>query len=237
MEYTVKIDSFDGPLDLLLHLLKKDNINIWDVEIDKITKQYLDYIHKMENLNLTVASEYLVMASDLIEMKSRSLLPNMKNDEEIEEDPRDELIRKLLDYNKYKEVCKAFKDLEENRKEIFTKEPSICSEFINNEEIEEEITINDLLDAFKNFLEKKEIEKPLQTKITKKEYSVHKRNLEIKKLLKNKKEVTFYELFEEYNKDYVVVTFLSILDLSKKREIFIKQTDNFKEIYLTDRND
>jgi len=237
MEYTVKIDSFDGPLDLLLHLIKKENMNILDIEIDEITKQYLEYIHQMENLDLTIASEYLVMASDLIEMKSRTLLPNMKNEDENIEDPREELIRKLIDYNKYKEMCKIFKGLEEDRKEIFTKEPSISNDFVNSDEIEEDIAITDLLEAFKKFLEKKEIEKPLQTKITKREYSVHKRNVEIKNLLKEKKEITFDDLFIEYNKDYVVVTFLSILDLAKKQELFIKQIDNFKKIYLTDRDD
>lgn len=236
MEYTVKIDAFDGPLDLLLHLIKKSNIEIFDIKIDEITKQYLHYIHTMENLNLTVASEYLVMASELIEIKSRSLLP-MKQEEEEEEDPREALIERLVNYSRYKEVTSAFKELEVERKCVYTKEPSLLEEYIETDTIEEGITLDDLLTAFQKFLEKKELEKPLQTKITKKEYSVEERNIEIRNLLHSKKTITFSDLFTFYTKEYVVVTFLSVLDLTKKGYIDIEQTDNFDAIHLIEKGD
>ena len=102
MHYEVNIDEFSGPLDLLLHLIKKDNIDIYDISLEKITNEYLEYIKKMEEMNLDIASEYLVMASELIEYKSRSLL-RQKDEEEIEQDPKEELIKRLVDYKKYKE--------------------------------------------------------------------------------------------------------------------------------------
>lgn len=236
MEYTVKIDAFDGPLDLLLHLLKKSNIEIFDIQIDEITKQYLAYIHTMEHLNLTVASEYLVMASELIEMKSKSLLP-VKQEEEEEEDPREALIERLTNYSRYKEVTSAFKDLEVERKCVYTKEPSLLEEYIETDAIEAGITLEDLLSAFQKLLEKKELEKPLQTKVTQKEYSVEERNTEIRHLLHTKKRLSFGELFSFYTREYVVVTFLSILDLTKKGYIDMEQTNNFDEIYLIEKEE
>lgn len=231
MEYTVKIDVFDSPLDLLLHLIKKSNIEIFDIEIGEITKQYLAYIHTMENLNLTVASEYLVMASELIEMKSKSLLPK-KEVEEEEEDPREALIERLTNYSRYKELTSTFKELEWDRKQVYTKEPSLLEEYMEEDTSLEGLSLDTLLTAFQKFLEKKELEKPLQTKVTKKEYSVEDRNLEIRKLLRKKEKVSFHDLFSFYNKEYVVVTFLSILDLTKKGYIDMQQSHNFEEIYL-----
>jgi len=130
MHYEVRIDEFEGPLDLLLHLIKQSNIDIYDISLSDITDQYLDYIKKMEELNLDVASEYLVMASELIEYKSRQLLPkkDLKEDE-YEEDPKEELIRKLIDYKRYKEVTETFKELESVRSNIYTKSPSSISSY------------------------------------------------------------------------------------------------------------
>ena len=123
MDYLVKIDDFEGPLDLLLHLVKESNIDIKDINICDITNQYLEYIHKWEELNINVASSYLVMAATLMEIKSSSLLPNEKieetDDEEIGE-TRETLIQKLIEYEKYKEITKDFKKLESDRKEIYT---------------------------------------------------------------------------------------------------------------------
>ncbi len=124
MNYEVKINEFEGPLDLLLYLIKQSNINIWDIKIEIIAKQYFDYINKMEKLNLNVASEYLVMAAELIEIKSSTLLPKKEVEEEQEEDPREELINRLLEYESYKQMTSVFKDFESERKLLHTKEPS-----------------------------------------------------------------------------------------------------------------
>lgn len=234
MEYTVTIDNFEGPLDLLLHLIKQSDIDICNISILDITKQYMDYINKMEELNLNIASEYLTMAAELLEMKSNMLLPKPKLEEdEYEDDPREKLIARLLEYQQYKEATDEFKDLELSRKELFTREPSNLSEFrsVDNNDCNCG-SVDDLLVAFQKFLERKNLEKPLNTKITTKEYSVSVRSNEIKKILNNKKKLYFDELFEEFNKNYVVVTFLSILDLARKQELTIQQENNFEKIYL-----
>ncbi len=237
MDYKIKINEFEGPLDLLLHLIKQSDIDIFDISIDEITNQYLNYINEMEKLNLNVASEYLVMAAELIEMKSSILLPNHsnENDDEYEEDPRAELINKLILYKQYKDITGKLKELEEDRRLMHTKEPSDLKPFMADE-IEEtsvEVSLNDLLEAFNMFLLRLEDEKPISTKVTQKEYSVSKRSDEIRNILKVKKKIEFNELFEEYNREYIIVTFLSILELSKKQYLNILQEHNFQKIYLT----
>ena len=226
MHYVTKINEFEGPLDLLLHLIKKSNIDIYDISLSDITDQYLEYIHQMEELNLDIASEYLVMATELLEYKSRSLLPK-----KIEDD-KEELIKRLVDYKKYKEITSEFKKLEDIRSEIYTKTPSNINEYdekvINNSEL----SVNDLISAFKKFIDRKEYEKPLNTKITTKELSVSDRIIKIKEILKTKNEVNFIDLFDKLTKDYVVVTFLSILEMSKNKEIEIKQDNNFGNIII-----
>ena len=238
MDYTIKINEFEGPLDLLLHLIKKSNIDIYDISIDEITKQYLDYINKMEELNINVAAEYLVMASELMELKSKMLLPNQKTeeteDEENEEEiTRENLIQRLIEYQKYKSITSDFKILEQNRKQIYIKSPEILTALYNKEITNDGSTsIDDLVKAFEKFLERKEKEKPLSTKVTNKEYSVKKRKNSIRNYLKEKGKAEFTELFEEYNKSYIVVTFMSILELAKESEININQDENFSKIYL-----
>lgn len=232
MHYVTKINEFEGPLDLLLHLIKKSNIDIYDISLSDITDQYLEYIHQMEELNLDIASEYLVMATELLEYKSRSLLPKKIEDDKEEEDPKEELIKRLVDYKKYKEITSEFKKLEDIRSEIYTKTPSNINEYdekvINNSEL----SVNDLISAFKKFIDRKEYEKPLNTKITTKELSVSDRIIKIKEILKTKNEVNFIDLFDKLTKDYVVVTFLSILEMSKNKEIEIKQDNNFGNIII-----
>ena len=136
MDYKVTIDNFDGPLDLLLHLIKEQDIDIYDIKIEDITKQYLDYIKAMKELNLSIASEYLVMASELVEIKSKMLLPKRSADlsDEYEEDPREVLIERLLLYKQYKEVTSDFKNLEKERKLILTKNPENLSIYAKGRE-------------------------------------------------------------------------------------------------------
>lgn len=237
MEYKVTINDFEGPLDLLLHLIKESNIDIWDISLEDITKQYLDYIENMKKINLNIASEYLTMAAELIELKSKLLLPNHKMDEEEEfyEDPKEELINKLILYKQYKDISNELKALEENRSELFTRDPSFLTEYkdeIVEEDNEQNLSLELLVEAFNKFLERQESEKPLNTKVTNKEYSITKRSDEISKIIRTKKKVEFFELIEEYNKSYFVVTFLSILTLAKKNVIDIKQDHNFNKIFL-----
>lgn len=235
MEYKVTINDFEGPMDLLLHLVKENNIDIIELNVEEITEQYLKYIEKAEELNLDIASEYLTLAAELIEIKSMSLLPKkVVVEDDYEEDPRENLIARLIEYQKYKEVTKDLKELEQQRKHFYSKSPSNLKEFKENEEINYgDLTMDLLMNAFQKFLDRKEEEKPLNTKITKKEYSVSARSREIKDVLKKRKKVEFEELFEIVTKDYVVVTFLSILSMAKKGELIITQNDNFSKIVLS----
>lgn len=233
MNYEINIPQFEGPLDLLLHLIKQDDIDIFDISIDRITKQYLDYLNMMDAMNLDIASEYLVMASELIELKSNSLLPKQDiEDDDYEEDPREQLINRLLEYEKYKNMTETFQDLEANRKKVYTRYSDEILNYSIDENIDYGVDIDDLIKAFQCFLDKQVLDKPLNTKIEKKEYSVNKRCLEIKNLIKNKKNVSFYELFDIKNKEYVVVTFLAILAMVKRQEICINQDYNFKDIII-----
>ena len=218
MEYRVTINDFEGPMDLLLHLVKENNIDIVELNVESITEQYLNYIKEAEELNLDIASEYLTLAAELIEIKSISLLPKkVVLEDEYEEDPREKLIQRLIEYQKYKEVTETFKVLEEERKHFYSKSPSNLKEFQDDTEIKYgDLSLDILMQAFQKFLERKAEEKPLNTKITKKEYSISARSKEIKDVLKRKKKVEFEELFEIVTKDYVVVTFLSILSMAKK---------------------
>lgn len=234
MDYKVKIDAFEGPLDLLLHLVKESKVDIWDIKIVDITDQYLDYIKSMQDLNLDVASEYLVMASELIEMKSKMLLPREQNDEEIEEeDPREVLIQRLVEYQKYKDMTKNFKKMESLRHEFYTKAPESLKEYVEeNTVISNDVTLDDLMLAFEKFLERKQAEKPLSTTVTKKEITVEERRKSIHNILKEKKKANFFELFEVINKPYVVVTFLAILEMAKKKELVIYQENDFDNIIV-----
>ena len=234
MDYKVKIDAFEGPLDLLLHLVKESKVDIWDIKIVDITDQYLDYIKSMQDLNLDVASEYLVMASELIEMKSKMLLPREQNDEEIEEDdPREVLIQRLVEYQKYKDMTKNFKEMESLRHEFYTKAPENLKEYVEeNTVISNDVTLDDLMLAFEKFLERKQAEKPLSTTVTKKEITVEERRRSIHNILKEKKKANFFELFEVINKPYVVVTFLAILEMAKKKELVIYQENDFDNIIV-----
>ena len=239
MDYSIKINEFEGPLDLLLHLIKQSNIDIIDIEINEIKKQYLDYINKMDELNINVAASYLVMAAELMEIKSKSLLPN-NNEETVEDDEeivsKENLINKLIEYQKYKDMISTFKDMEEERKNIFVKSPEKVSNYVDSFiRNENDTSIDDLVNAFKQFLDRKDKEKPLTTKITTKEYSIRDRKKNIRNILQNKKKVLFTELFEENNTPYIIVTFLSILEMTIDKEVIIKQDNNFKDIIIEKR--
>ena len=229
MEANFVINDFEGPLDLLLHLIKTSKMDIYDIKIEEITAQYLDFINRMNELNLDVASEYLVMASELTLIKSKMLLPRA-NDEEEEEDPRRELVDRLVEYQRYKDMIDEFKSLEKERKDIFTKDPMNLLDYSDPIKNDGDITLENLVEALNKFFQRKEDEKPLETKIARKEILVTDRTNEIRSLLKKKRKVSFFDLFEIRTREYVVVTFLSILEMAKEGEITIIQEDNFNNI-------
>lgn len=233
MDVAFKINEFEGPLDLLLHLIKENKMDIMNIEIEKITDQYMSYLTSQERLNLEIASEYLVLASELIEIKSKLLLPNTKNTDETldEEDPRAELVNRLLEYQNYKEITKMLQEREELRKEIYTKAPENVKNYVDElQEVSTDVTLDDLVDAFKKYLERKKETRPLNTKITVKEITVSSRRHEIKKLLNLRGRVSFCELFPVVSREYIVATFLAILEMAKSKELLIIQNDTFDDI-------
>lgn len=234
MEYNFKINDFEGPLDLLLHLIKEQDMDIMNIEIVKLTDQYLDYIESMKEMNLNIASEYLILASELIYIKSKSLLPSIEDEEEQEEltELKENLINRLLEYEQYKNITKDFKILEKQRHEFYTKSVSNLKEYIDpKQQLSNDITLEDLLKAFQNYLKRQQLKKPITTKITTKEISVEERTKSIKNILSRKRKVEFFDLFEDISKPYVVVTFLSILEMAKNNELKVTQENNFDKIY------
>lgn len=235
MNYNIKINEFEGPLDLLLHLIKQSNINIQDIDISQITTQYLKYLNNMQELNINIASSYIVMAAELMEIKSKSLLPQTQDESSEEEETisKENLINKLIEYQKYKEMTSVFKDMETSRQEIYIKSPEKISNYIENKiQNTGDTTIDDLVKAFTDFLDRKDKEKPLETKITEKEYSIKKRKQQIKELLKSKEQLSFTDLFEEKNLSFIIVTFLSILEMTKEQTILVDQSTNFNDITI-----
>lgn len=234
MNIEFKINEFEGPLDLLLHLIKESKMDIMNIEIEKISDQYMAYLDAQEKMNLEIASEYLILASELIEIKSKLLLPNVKLEEdsnEIEEDPREELVRRLLEYQAYKEITKVLHDKEEIRSMVYTKVPENYSNYSDGHvEVKVEYEIDDLVKALKNYLARKKESKPLNTKVTINEITVSSRRHDIKNVLRNKKKINFFELFPIVTKEYIVATFLAVLEMAKSRELKIIQDDAFGEI-------
>ena len=183
-------------------------------------------------MNLEISSEYLVLASELLEIKSRLLLPNNKDESlEEEEDPRDELINRLIEYQAYKNITKLLQDKELLRKDIYTKTPENINNYVEeSHEIHADVSLDDLINALQKYYQRKADNKPLKTKVTINEISVSSRRSEIKHLLKKKKRMSFFELFPIMTKEYVVATFLAILEMAKSREIKITQEENFDDI-------
>ncbi|MFC4404307.1 segregation/condensation protein A [Gracilibacillus xinjiangensis] len=235
IQYEVKLDQFEGPLDLLLHLINKYEIDIYDIPVAEITAQYLTYIHTMQQLELNIASEYLVMAATLLEMKSKVLLPNptIEMEEEYEEDPREELMRRLIEYRKYKEAAEQLKEREMEQSHVLTRPPI---------HIEREETFNvpegaadvlDMIQAMSKILERRKWNQPIETTVQRREIPIKERMSEIIDLVSDKKTgISFYQLFPQQSKSYLVATFIAVLELMKLNEIYCIQEDHFDDLII-----
>lgn len=238
MEYQVILDDFQGPLDLLLHLIKEKEMDLETLELSVITEQYLNYIHMMDTAQLEEMSEYLVMASQLIEMKSKMLLPKEKVtiEDEYQEDPRAALIKRLVEYKRYKDIVDDIKEQYEKRQTMIIKPADHMDEYVvdTSTMIPEGLEVYDLMKAMQKMFQRKALSKPLDTHISKKDISIDQRSEEIKDFFKKRvnKKVKFEELFDRVDKYYFIVTFLAILDLAKDKEVEIYQDDLFDEIYV-----
>jgi segregation and condensation protein A len=239
----VKLQVFEGPLDLLLHLLDKNKVNIYDIPIVDITAQYMEYIAEMKRQDLDVLSEFLVMAATLIDIKSRMLLPSDPDSEEEEEDPRAELVQQLLEYKMYKCMAYELKDRQIDAARVMFREPNIPEEVLAYEEpvdvaeLISDVTLAKLNEIFKNIM-KKQRDKvdPLRSKfgkIEKEEVSLEDKMTYLEEYAKVHRHFSFRNLLEEQaGKVEVIVTFLAILELMKMGKIYISQEHIFDDIKI-----
>ena len=237
MNYEIHLENFEGPMDLLLHLVKETKLDIYEIQMSQIIESYLSYIKSLQELNIDIGSEFLVMASSLLHLKSKKLLG--KETEEVAEDDEynitseEDLKNKILEYEKYKNITKELQELEMKRKEVFTKIPENLKNYQEKQElINDGLTVDDLLKALLKVEERLRYKEPLETKITKKEINVKDRIVSIREILIKKTKCHFEDLFEAANKEYIIATFLAILEMSKQKEILLKQDGLFESILV-----
>lgn len=241
MSYEVILDDFQGPLDLLLHLIKEKEMSLETLEVSVITDQYLAYINQMNPDQLETMSEYLVMAAQLLEMKSKLLLPNEKVEleDEYQEDPREQLIRRLIEYKKYKDILDDMREYYDYRHTLHTKVPANMDDYIvdTTNLIPDHLEVYDLIRAMQKMFQRKALTSPLESKIARVEISIEERSDQIRQFFKihRHQRIGLDELFHEASTSYFVITFLSILTLVNKRELEIEQSGNFEKIYLKER--
>lgn len=220
MKFTVTINQFEGPLDLMLHLIKENKLDLFDLDMNVLTTQYIEFIHQMKDLHLEIASEYLSELASLIEYKSKKLLPReeVQVEEEYEEDQRTKLVARLVEYQKYKEISEKLRIDYENRQKHFTRPVSPLVEQwsipIESDTLENQSPY-ELLKAMNRVLQRMILLKPYETKVTIKELSVEERLEQIKERLKDSNNtISFETLCDDCSSLHmVIVTFLSILDL------------------------
>lgn len=243
MGINVKLQVFEGPLDLLLHLIDKNKVNIYDIPIVEITAQYMEYIAEMKRQDLDVLSEFLVMAATLIDIKSKMLLPRDPDDEEEETDPRAELVQQLLEYKMYKCMAYELKDRQVDAQRVMFKKPTIPEEVLeyqeplNVEELVSDITLAKLNEIFKSIMRKQQDKiDPLRSKfgkIEKEEVSLADKMAYLEEYCHTHANFSFRNLLERQSgKMEIIVTFLAILELMKMGKIFISQEKTFDDIKI-----
>ena len=214
--YEVKLDAFNGPLDLLLHLIQKYEIDIYDIPMKALTEQYMQYVHAMNQLEINVASEYLVMASELLMIKSKLLLPQTSIEEDIEEDPREDLVGRLIEYQNYKEYTEILNTMKEERDLYFTKHPTDLTHLETNESWDPNQV---------------ELNTPKSVEIKKETFTIQQATAQVTERLKQHESFNFFSLFTFHEPvEQVVTHFLAILEMSKSGIVNIKQTKQFDDI-------
>lgn len=229
--YRIELESFQGPLDLLLHLIRKNELDIYDIPIAEITNQYLAYLDVMRDLDLEVASEFLVMASNLMYIKSRMLLPLDDEEEEEEEgeDPREELIRRLIEYQRYKKAAEELAGMPVLHHDIFVRPETDRSN--QDDEIYTEATIFQLMDAFQKILSKADKRTPVE--ITRETFTLEDGISIIESRLAGQPSMTFRGLFSELdNRRKIITIFLGVLELMRRGRLIAVQADYGEPISL-----
>ncbi len=233
-EYKVRLDVFEGPLDLLLYLIRRDEVDIYDIPIERITREYMEYLNLMRMLDLNIAGEFIVMASTLMMIKSRMLLPvedRASEDEEEEEDPRWDLVRQLVEYKKFKDAALHLQELEESREHVYGPTGSGVETGKHKEKALQDVSIFDLIAAFNDALQS--IPQEDLTEIFTEEYTVGDKIDDILHVIQNRDRVSVTGLFADMrSRQEVVCTFLAVLELIRLRQAQVKQDQTFGEIVL-----
>jgi segregation and condensation protein A len=242
MTLKIKVLNFEGPFDLLLHLIKKNEMDIYNVKIYDVTNQYLEYLESMKEMDLEVTSGFIVVAATLLEIKSKMLLPKeKKEDDEIDaEDLKEQLIHKLIEYKRFKAAAGFLKLRKDETGLIFSKKPEIIEEKHkpnNSDDLLKGITMLELYNLYNQlinrYINKQNTENIIQTKIQADRFKVEDKMDEIKVQLLNGKRINFHDVvYQCESKIEVVVTFLALLELIKLRAVKVIQENNFKEIFI-----
>lgn len=230
----LNINDFSGPLDLLLHMVKKKEMDIYEIDLKIIIDEYINFIDSLDRNDLDKKSEYLIMASELIHLKSKLLLgfDDEEETDDYEINTEEDLRNKIIEYEKYKNISDEFQKLEENRLDYYTKLPENLREYLPDENLVNQMDVKTLIAAFMDIQKRIDLRRPKATRVTKKELSVVDKTKYIRNILKDKKKVEFVSLFESFTKEELVVTFLSILELCKNNEVKLSQKKNFSKIYI-----
>ena len=244
MGIPIKLEAFEGPLDLLLHLIEKNKVDIYDIPIASITEQYLEYISGLREADLDIASEFLVMAATLLEIKAKMLLPGEETEEEETEDPRAELVRQLLEYKMYRRISLELRDRQIDAEKVLFREAAIPDEVKEYEEpldlnkLMGDVTLNRLNQIFRQMMKRQENRiDPIRSrfgKIEKEEISLEECMESLRSYSKMHRNFSFRKLLEgKRTRMQLVVTFLAILELMKTGELFIRQERTFDDILIT----
>ncbi|CAM3714866.1 segregation/condensation protein A [Alkalicoccus chagannorensis] len=245
MSYSVKLHAFEGPLDLLLHLVQKNDLDLYDIPVREITDQYLTYVHAMQVLELDVASEYLVMAATLLQMKSVMLLPMEETaweedwmPEEEEAMSKEGLQARLSEYKKYKEAAGDLKERSLKRSELFTKPMSDLTPLLEeSEEAGVEVTIFDMLQAFQKMNKRKKKKKTPVTRVSREEIPIEEKMERVLSRIAEQGSASFDSLLENESRTDQVTTFLAVLELMKDHQIHCTQSGNYGEIVIKQREE
>jgi len=232
-EYQVRLDIFEGPMDLLVYLIRKNEIDIYDIPIALLADQYLEYVTRIENLNLEKAGDFLLMASTLLQIKSRMLLPRPEGGEGEWEDPRTELVEKIVEYMQFKEIAGHMRRLEalgSSQAERGFSEVEFYSS--REEEVQVDATVNELILAFGRLLLKKPLPEPVHH-VVREKITTAQRIEEIRKILGKKRRLIFFDLVpERSSRFFIVVTLVALLEMVRSGEIKVEQTETFSQLWI-----
>lgn len=232
---TLKLSDFEGPLDLLLHLIRQAKMNIYDIQIVQITNQYMHYLQENQQHRLEIAGEYFVMAATLMDIKSKMLLPQPPVEEDNdadEEDPRDELVEQLLEYERYKKAAQNLKDKEQERQQEYTREAMVAPKGLVHEQVAPGVSLDQLQQAFAKILKRHNVEQPEIENVKPEKITVAQR---IAKVIRQVKAPTrFIDLFQDdRTRDNLITTFMAVLELTRHEALTISQGQMFGPLIVT----